>query len=292
MRNEQCAGCSYHAAAQQYQADRSQHVTQSMLPNGDFIVALDPQVDEAVDAALELCEQGQTDTAWAQVTRLLRAHPENHSVCYAMGVLQGFKNEHKEAIRWFDKAIAIYPLFVEAHFNKAVSHQKQLQLAGAVNAYKKVVALGDPNDVAAQRAQTFLKDMAATIRRNDGVSLDTYLESQAMFDQAYALMEQGNWSAATLGFQASAAKHDRNAPTHGNLGLCLSGLGHKQQALAELDRALEIDPQYEPASANRAVIEHMEEGVPLSGTFFMPVDFGKDKFLAGQRDKLGNCQPG
>jgi len=288
MRDEQCAGCSYHTTAQQYQADRSQRVTQSRLPNDDFIVALNPEVDEAVDAALELCEQGKTDAAWAQVTRLLRVHPENHSVCYAMGVLHGFRNEHQEAIEWFDKAIAIYPHFVEAHFNKAVSHQKQLQLAEAVSAYKKVVLLGDPSDVVPARAKSFLNNMDSTIRRNNGVSLDTYLESEAIFDQAYALMEQGHWSAAALKFRASAAMVDRHAPTHGNLGLCLAGLGHKQQALEELDRALEIDSQYEPATSNRAVIEKMKEGVPLSGAFFMRIDFGRDQFLASQRDKLAN----
>jgi len=284
MRNEQCAGCSYHSAAQQYQSDRSQRVTQAMRPDGHFVVALDPEVEDAVNAALELCEQGKTDVAWTRMTRLLQAHPKNHSVCYAMGVLHGFKNEHQEAIKWFDKAIAIYPYFVEAHFNKGVSHQKELQLAEAVYAYRRVVALGDPNDVPAKQAQAFLNTMAASIPRINGVDLDAYIESQVIFDRAYTQMAQGNWSAALLGFRASAAKHDRNAPTHGNQGLCLAALGYKAQALAELDRAVEIDPQYEPAMANRAVVEQMVEGIPLTGTKFMRVDFGKEKYLAG----LGN----
>jgi len=285
MRNAQCAGCSYHAASKQYQADRSQRESPAALPNGHFVIALDPVVDEAVDAALVLCEQGQIDQAWARVTRLLQAHPKNHSVCYAMGVLHGLRNEFKEAIKWLDKAVTIYPYFVEAWFNKGLSHQEEHQLAEAVHAFRQVVALGDPNDVPAQKAQQRIDQWVAASLDINGVDLDTYLESQAIFDQSYVLMEQGKWSDALAGFRASAEKHDRNAPVHGNLGLCLATLGHKAQALAELDRALEIDPQYQPAMANRAVFEQMEEGIPLTDAKFVRTDYGKQRYLASLNSK-------
>lgn len=279
MRNETCTGCSYYSAAQQYQADRSQQTRRPALPDGHFIAELNPQVEDAVDAAMELCEQGKTDAAAAEVILLLREHPENHSVCYAMGVIHAVKGEHKDAIEWFDKAISIYPFFVEALFNKAVSHQRQLNIAEAVHAYRKVLELADPNGVPARRARLFLDDMAVAIRRNDGVDLDSYLESQKLFDQAFALMEQGDWAGALRGFKASAAKNDRNAPIHGNMGLCLAKLGYKAQSLAELDRALALDAQYEPASINRVLVEQMEEGIPLVAAGLERIDFAKTQFF-------------
>lgn len=255
-------------------------------PDGHFIIKLDPEVEQAIDSAMDLCERGNTDAAWAQVTQLLREHPENHVVCYAMGVLHAVKGEHKEAIPWFDKAISIYPYFVEAHFNKALAYQKQFNIAQAVYAYRKVVELGDPNDVPARQARSFLDDVAVAIRRNEGVDLDSYIESQQMFDQAFTLMEQRDWSGALIGFRASAAKNDRNAPIHGNLGMCLAGLGYKAQSLAELDRALAIDPQYEPAMTNRVLVDDMEEGIPLNAAGFQRIEFGKSQFL----DKTGGKQ--
>ena len=149
-----------------------------------------------------------------------------------------------------------------------------------------MVKFGDPNDTLARQAQSFLNDMAVAIRQNDGIDLDSYCESERIFDHAFALMAQGDWAGALIGFKASAEKNHRNAPTHGNMALCLAELGHKTQSLAELERALLIDPQYEPARANRAVIEGMEEGVPLKGAKFKRIDFGKDQFLGrtgGQR---------
>lgn len=278
IRNETCVGCSYYTAARQYHADRSPRILHVTPPEGHFIIKLDPELEKAVDSVLDLCDQGNTDAAWAQVTRLLGEHPGNHMVHYAMGVLHAVKGENEECIEWFDKAIATYPFFVEAHFNRAVSYQKQFKIAQAVYSYRKVVEFGDPNDTPARQARSFLDDIAVAIRKNDGIDLDSYIESQQIFDRAFACMEEGDWSGALTGLQACAAKHDRSAPIHGNLGLCLAKLGRKAQSLAELDRALAIDSQYEPAMTNRVLVQqHMEEGIPLDAAGIKRIDFGKEQ---------------
>lgn len=285
MRNETCGDCTYHTAAQQYRAERSQRTVPAALPKGHFIVELNPEIEAAVDAAMELCDRGKVEAARVQVNRLLLAHPENHLVCYAKGVLHAIQEEHEEAIKWFDKALAIYPYLVEAHFNKAVAYQKLLRLAPAVLAYRQVVALGDPNDLPARQARSFLDDLAVSIRRTEGVDLDSYIESESLFDHAFTRMAQGDWDGALSGFRASAAKNDRNAPIHGNMALCLAELGFKAQSLAELERALEIDPQYEPAMTNRAVIERMQEGIALNAGGFERIEYGIAKFLGRKASK-------
>ena len=282
MRNETCGDCSYYIVAQQYHAARRQHATP---PDRHFPVEFNQEVEDVVNSAMELAERGKTDAAWVTLTGLLNEHSRNHFVCYGMGTLLAIKGEHKEAIKWFEKAISIFPYFVEAYFNMAVAYQKQLDIGHAIRAYRKVVELGDPDDIPAKHARLFLDDMAVSIRRNEGIDLDSYIESQLEFDHAFKLMEQEDWSGALAGFRASAAKNNRNAPIHGNMGLCLAKLGCKAQALTELDRAIEIDPQYEPAMTNRIVVECMEEGIPMNVTGFKRIEFGKEKFLGTMRAK-------
>jgi tetratricopeptide (TPR) repeat protein len=282
MRTEACTGCSYYTAAQQYRATRSPSAT---LPDGHFIVELNPEVEEAVNTAMELAERGKTNEAWTVLTKLLGEHPDNHLVCYGMGTLHAISGDFKESIKWFDKALSTFPYFVEAHFNKAVSYQKLFDVGNAILAYRKVLELGDPSDTPAKQARSFLDGMAASIYQSDGIDLDSYIESQFEFDRAFKLMEQRDWSGALAGFRASAAKHDRNAPVHGNMGLCLAQLGHKAQALAEFDRALEIDPEYLPAATNRVIAESMEEGIPLNVAEFKRVEFGKERFFGSSGAK-------
>ena len=278
-RDAHCGDCLHYVEAQRYDSARERS---AVVPSKDFIIELNPEVEEAVNAAMDLAEGGNVKSAWDTLTRLLREYPQDHMVCYGMGTLLAMKGEHTEAVRYFDLAIAIYPYLAEAHFNKAVACQKILDIAGAVRAYRKVVEVCEPNDTLVRRAQSFLVDIAKVIRRSDGVDLDSYLVSQEVFDRAFVFMEQGDWLRALTGFRASAAKNDRNAPTHGNLGLCLAKLGRKAEALAELDRAVEIDSCYEPAKINRVAVEQMEEGRPMEVAELKTVHFNRDEFLRHQ----------
>jgi Flp pilus assembly protein TadD len=55
-------------------------------------------------------------------------------------------------------------------------------------------------------------------------------------------MERGEWGKAAALFKAVIRVKPQNVPSHGNLGLCHAQLGHKTDALAALDKALELDP--------------------------------------------------
>jgi len=274
-RDESCAGCEHHAHAQAYQASRS---GRGAPPDGHYIIEINPEVEDAVNAALELAERGKTGEARRAIDELRREHPRNHLVCYAVGTLYAVEGNHTEAIEWFDKSIAIYPYFLEAHFNRAVAYQKQLDVGNAIRAYQKVVEIGDPKEPCVKQARSFIDDFGKSIKRSDGVDLETYLESEDEFDRAYALMEAGEWKQALKGFQAAAAKTDHNAPTHGNIGICHAQMGQKAAALAAFDRALEIDPTYEPAMTNRAGAERMTEGRPQQAKFAR-VDYAREKVL-------------
>lgn len=152
-----------------------------------------------------------------------------------------------------------------------------MDIKNAIRAFRKVVEIGPPDDSEVLKARSFIDDMEETIRANNGVDLDVYLETMDEFDQAFERFRRGEWTAALAGFRAVAAKTDRNAPTHGNMGLCLAQLGRKAEALAEIDRALEIDPDYQPARINRTIIEAMEEGKPLQVAGGVEIEYNKQR---------------
>jgi tetratricopeptide (TPR) repeat protein len=262
IRSETCSGCSYYTEAQHYKTHRRQA---AVLSSGHFTVELNPNVYKAVNTALELGECGKINEARIIFNDLLNEYPNNHQVFYGMGTLHAISGNLKESISWFDKAISIFPYFVDAYFNKAIAHMKLFDINNAVHAYRNVIKFGDRTDITFKKAQSFLEEMSASVQQHNNIDLETYIKAQADFDHAFKLMEQ----------------KDQSAPTHGNMGLCLTQLGHKAEALAAFDQALEIDPGYLPAKTNRICAEKMEEGIPNTATHIVQVEFNKERLQIG-----------
>ncbi|MCX6875620.1 MAG: tetratricopeptide repeat protein [Verrucomicrobia bacterium] len=276
IRDADCGDCIHHAAARQHQATRSNRAVRSgVLPEGKFLIEINPAAEEAVDGALALAERGETKQAREILTRLQREYPRNHHVCFGMGILHVTQKELPQAIEWFDQAIAIFPYMIEAHFNKAVVYKDLMDIPNCVRAFRKVVELGARGDSEVNTAQSFLDGITASLRAQEGISLDTFLASSEVFQQAFDCMQRNEWQQALDGFLKVIAMNDRNVASHGNLGLCYAQLGYQAKALAELDRALELDPWYKPARINRKAAMTMTEGRPLDPKTVNLVEFNR-----------------
>ena len=281
IRDADCGDCVYYASTQKYE-DR--HSVTAVLPEGHFLLDINPEVEQAVDAALIQLEKGLTHQSLSSLIKLLELYPQSYEVNYGIGTVHAVKGQPEKAIQWFDKAIAIYPYSIHAHYNKAVAYSQLLDFPNCIRSYQRVVALGDPKEQAAQEARAFIAKVSASIWKEQRLTLDAYLEANNYFREAFALMEKNEWQAALDGFRASAAINPTNAPSQGNIGLCLGYLGRKAEALAALDRALEINPDYEPASSNREIIEKLTEGVPLENIDSITIDYSKEKFEQEERN--------
>lgn len=271
VRNPDCQGCFYYSQAQHYAATKAQT---SKAPH--FAMRVDPEVDEAVDQALKMLESGNRIGGESIVADLLKKHPDLHTVQYAMGVVWAMKEQYDESIEHFNKAIEIFPYCVEAWFNKGISYQKQLKIEDAIRAFRKVIELGEPADDFVQRATNLVNDIEKQLRENDGITLDDYLKSKDKFDDAFSMMKIRNWQQALDGFQTVIALNPNSPQSYGNMGICYAQLGRRQEALTSLDKALELDPNYEPALLNRKIVASLREGEKLPDDRFNSVEYYKE----------------
>ncbi len=243
----------------------------------EFLIEINPEVEQAVDNALRFAEGGNLARALELLQELEREHPRNHLICYGLGTVKALGGKHDEAILHLDKAIEIYPYFIEAMFNRATSYRDMLDIPNAIRKYREVLEIADPADFVAKHSREVLKSIAETIQKHHGTDLDAFLNSNDEFVRVCDAMDQGEWSTALAGLQNCATQVPRNPPTLGNMGICLAALGRKADALAALDRALEINPDYQPASSNRPIIERMEEGTPAEISDFRSINFAKEQ---------------
>lgn len=265
-----CTACEHWSNAQRSARARA---ASSHRENRDFIIAMDPEIERAVDDALVWLERGDDADAMARLTRLRRQHPQNHLVCYAIGTVHAMRKEGDLAIEWFDRAIAIFPYFAEAIYNRAVAFYQRYDVAGAIRGFRDTLELTDHSDICHQEARSQLSQMAKVLKKEEGLSLDDYLRSHDEFVRAFDFLERGAYREALKSFEKVLAlrrasnPRATHVPTLGNMGICLACLGRKAEAIAALNEALEVDPTYEPAQQNLALVREMEEGSPLNAKF-------------------------
>ncbi|MEW6173682.1 MAG: tetratricopeptide repeat protein [Bacillota bacterium] len=271
IRNQDCEGCTYYTFAQQYQSAKY-----SQSESKHFIIEINEEVEQSVDHALELLNNKAFKEGKRIIHELLNKHPRNHWVQFAMGVYYVFKEEYQQAIEYFDKAIEIFPYFVEAYFNKAAACQKQLDIKNMVKAFQKVIEIGNPKDELVNQAKDSLADLDRHIREYEGVSLETYFKGMELFEQAVKYMTKRDWKQAIFYFQKCLTVNPRHPQSYGNMGICYAQLGKKDLAFEVLDKALEIDPQYELAIVNRALVESLKEGEILRADNINSVEYYKE----------------
>lgn len=247
-----------------------------------FVAEINEEVEEAVDNALALVEQGQVQKGKMMILDLMKEHPGNHTVHFGLGVVYAKQKQYDEAIMCFEKATDIFPYFVQAHFNKGVAYKEKLDPAGAIKAFQKVAALGDPKEEFVKQAKCFVANLEESLLETNGIDLDTYLEGERIFNEAFSCMRKREWGKALDGFKKSLEKNKNHVQSYGNMGICYAQLGRKQEALEALDKALEIDPNYEPAILNRVVIARLHEGEALQARQMAEVEYYKDSFCEGK----------
>jgi tetratricopeptide (TPR) repeat protein len=260
IRSQKCAECSYYKSAEIYNIEKYRKSGRN-----DFIIEINEEVEKSVDGALKLVESKRFDQAKSILTKLLKDHPKNHLVLYGMGVLLAYQDQGDEAIDYFKRATDIYPYFVEAHYNLGVAYKNKLDVSNMLKSLKKVIQIGDSEELCVKQAKDLIRTVEEGIRKTDGVDLDTFEKSQDEFERATILMEKKEWRKAIEGFEKSIRILDSHPQPYGNMGICYAKLGKKGQAMTAFDKALEIDPNYELAIVNKAATESLKEGEVSDG---------------------------
>ncbi|MDZ7697640.1 MAG: tetratricopeptide repeat protein [Deltaproteobacteria bacterium] len=270
LRNDACSGCRYYRAAATYEASKA-----AGRPKEDFIIEISEEVEDAVARALALVEKGNFEKAQRMLQDLEKRHPRNHMVMYGLGTAYAFEENFDDAITYFEKAIQIFPYFAEAYYNLGAAYQKKLDLRRCVHCMRQVIEIGR-DEVLVQKAEDMIRFLEEAVTSNSRINLDEFLKAQELFDAAFSQMEKGRWEQAIAGFQKCLKIELDHAQSYGNMGLCYAQLGERSKALAALDKALEIDPRYEPAMVNKAVIERIREGEPLTSQKMKSVEYYRE----------------
>lgn len=269
---DDCEGCPHFAQAEEYRKERVRHGARPR----DFVMRVDEQVEDETDQALHLIAGGQQSEGEARVRQLYEDNPDLACTQYAMGVVYLTKDEPEQAIPYFEQAVETFPYFAEAHYNLSACYGTTLQLTKAIRSLQQARDLAPVDGAVHTQAQARLREFAESIPGTEGVDLDAFLEAGDAFDRGFEAMNAGDTRQAVTEFQECLRLNPTTHQAYGNLGICYGKLGMRDKAAAMLDKALEINPDYELARWNRESLDRLADGEDLPTA---SIEYGAARFL-------------
>ncbi len=230
-----------------------------------YVAELRPDLDEEVDRLLQRLESGEGRAVEPAIKALLEKHPRYHTTHYAMGVyFLMVMNDPSSAIPYFERAVQILPPFAEAHYNLGGAAMHAGDATKAVAAYRAAARYSQAGDGIAEKARSQLHFLEKLVLKNSTFpTLDAYMANAKLFDEAFECLAHQDFEQAVQLFNRVLSENPTHVQSFGNLALAYAGLGKRAEALECFDRALALDPRYEPAIVNRRITERMREGEPF-----------------------------
>ena len=254
IRNSECEGCSYYKDSQKFAVEKAIEKTKKSPQH--FTIRMAPEVDDQIDRALRMAEAGNVKKGELLIRSLMKENADLYTIHFAMGTIYSFKEQYDEAMACFDKSIEIYPYFVDCWFNRAMVAQKTMNIVELVFSLRKVIEFAQTDDdEVVLRAKQLLNDLEQLTHKEEGLELDEYIEALKKFNAAFALMQSKQWEKAIVFYKESIKINPTAPQAFGNMALCYAHLNEEKKAIEAFDKAIALDPDYEPAIINKEIFK-------------------------------------
>ena len=237
------------------------------------------EVQEECDHALAKIETGDLASAEREAERLYDLYPGDHMVNFLKGVCLLQRECYQEAAIFFKESIRIHPWFCEAYFNLACLYRQQVHIVQSIACFRKVIEIEGEQEDIGKLAKKELNSLGQLIQKASGQTLDEYIQTKTIFEEAYESLKTERFEEAISLFKQVLALNPKHVQSYGNIGLAHSALGEQKTALEYLDKALLLDPTYEPAQINRENVLRLKEG-EKSRCIAKEVHYYREKFLS------------
>jgi Tfp pilus assembly protein PilF len=216
-----------------------------------------------------------------EIEDMLERYPERWEPLYLKGTCLAMQGKPEQAIPLLNQAIAAEPS-AQAYLNLATAHQALFHHEQWITCLRKVVDLDGETGQYGHLAKAHIDEFAASILKSDGISLDQHFAVGRIYDEAFKNLTAGHFDEAIRGFSEVLEALPCHVQSYGNLGLAHAGLGARDRAISCLEKAIELDPDYQPAIVNRRILMDAPNE-RLAVQSMREIDFYGDRARPGSR---------
>jgi tetratricopeptide (TPR) repeat protein len=212
-----------------------------------------PDIQQALDAAVQHHSAGRLPEAESGYRQILQADPNQPVALHLLGVLAQQLGKNDVAVDLIRKALAIAPDYAEAHYNLGAMLHELEKLDEAAASYRKALAIMPDYAKAHFNLGNTLQDLgqldAAAASYYNAVTVQPDY-AKAHYNLGVVLHERNKLDEAVASYGKALAIEPGYAEAHFNLGNALKDLGRPAEAKASYDNALAIQPDYAEAHSN------------------------------------------
>ncbi len=180
--------------------------------------------------------------------------PDDAQACNTQGNQWLQANRVADAIKAYDRAIALKADYVDPHFNRGNALLRLGRMAEALASFERVIALAPGLALAHYNRGTVLEQLGRVPEALDCYHTVLRLEPanvQAQFNLGCLHLKQMAYDEAVACMDSVIAAQPQLAQAHNNRGTALLKSQRLTQAIASFDQALALQPQYADALVNR-----------------------------------------
>jgi Flp pilus assembly protein TadD len=247
--------------------DRAANIPEFVPLAGDRIARIQEQFLDAYSflrSGMANERTGNYPAAVRAYERGLAVEPDNVELLNSLGFAQFQQGKNPEAVAALEKAVAINPKHAKSHNNLALAYIDMGELEMAEAHYRESLAIEPQaaiyNDLGFVLERQGLADEATRAYRKS-IELDPKSAS-AHYNLGSAYARTGQLAEAERQLRV-ALKLQPDARTHTGLGVVLWELHRKDEAVAQLQKALALDATFAPA--RQKLNEIMQAGNALPG---------------------------
>ncbi|MFW5874556.1 MAG: tetratricopeptide repeat protein [Verrucomicrobiota bacterium] len=246
-----------------------EHLDRRLGPDGFLFMvqANTPYTDDLenqVQAFIDFAEEGLLKKARHGLEALLESHPDSAEVHFGFGCLHNFENDTERAAVAFGRSVELKPDHRASLYNYAVCQSQLGELGPAIRALRECLRLApDADDALTQDAKEELTEIEQSVREHLNIEPDRFLQADHLIREAQEHVKTEQWEAAEPLFRQATELAPACDSYWAAYAMCLRKLERFDEAIAAIDRALELNPGNARAAYARRLIELESQGISL-----------------------------
>jgi tetratricopeptide (TPR) repeat protein/V8-like Glu-specific endopeptidase len=165
--------------------------------------------------------------------------------------------KYTDAVKAFERAIALQPNSPDAHYGKGLSFWRQSNLIATLASFDQAIALTPPGNKSSYYLWKYRSIVLRKLQRYPealvAISQAISLEPQdiTLLNEKALILSKSNRSSEAIKIHNEIIKREEKAWAYSNRGIDKSYLGNKKGAILDYDKAITINSQLAEAYSNR-----------------------------------------